>query len=318
MAYQRRVCVIKQLKRGFSADGGAVTGAVYFERLGETLTVTPRIAGLAPVKEGRYALTVGIGEARYTLPLEGDSACVHGAPSLEGGVCVLLSHIRGEAEGVAYGRCGSAPADPTPLLRAVSEQERGSRRRVPNPLPPVQLPAPSPNVPVAPTVPLPDLPKKEEGDVSSPFPYDDEAIAGGDYFAATHEDGGAQGEGAGENGAEAAYDDGAVHAFRAGARTLTYYRSVEARLNKLLMQGEEDGRLKQVFPASRWVKGEGALVGVVYEEGLPRYLCVAAEGELPKAMQGRAAFVPLPFGEGGFWVVFQDADTGEYVRVEEG
>ena len=51
MAYEKRVCVVKQIKKGFSADGGALTGAVYAERLGGELTITPRIAGLSPLRD---------------------------------------------------------------------------------------------------------------------------------------------------------------------------------------------------------------------------------------------------------------------------
>ena len=56
MAYEKRVCVLKQMKKGFAADGGDLSGAVYAERLGSELTVTPRLLGLSPLKEGRYAL----------------------------------------------------------------------------------------------------------------------------------------------------------------------------------------------------------------------------------------------------------------------
>ena len=58
MAYEKRVCVMKQVKKGFTADGGALSGAVYAERTGETLKITPRLLGLAPVRDGRYVLVV--------------------------------------------------------------------------------------------------------------------------------------------------------------------------------------------------------------------------------------------------------------------
>ena len=61
MAYEKRLCVLKQIKKGFSADGSPLSGAVYAERMGSELTVTPRLAGIAPVKEGRYALAVWAG-----------------------------------------------------------------------------------------------------------------------------------------------------------------------------------------------------------------------------------------------------------------
>ena len=43
---------MKQVKKGFSADGSALSGAVYCERLGKEITLTPRLLGLAPVRGG--------------------------------------------------------------------------------------------------------------------------------------------------------------------------------------------------------------------------------------------------------------------------
>ena len=77
--------------------------------------------------------------------------------------------------------------------------------------------------------------------------------------------------------------------------------------------------MKGTFPHSEWVAAEGALLGVLYEEGQPRYLCVAMEHEPPAEAKEASIFVPLsPYSdEKGMFVVFQDADTGEYVRVRE-
>ena len=77
----------------------------------------------------------------------------------------------------------------------------------------------------------------------------------------------------------------------------------------------------KVFPRSEWVKTENALLGVVYRNGKPQYLCVAVEknGDPPEEMKEHCTFVPeSPFSdETGFYIVFQDADTGAYVTVGE-
>ena len=104
----------------------------------------------------------------------------------------------------------------------------------------------------------------------------------------------------------------------------SYYNSVRERLREAFAKFGRDRRLEGVFPCSEWVKAEGALLGIVYEEGAPKYLCVAAEGSReagpPAALAEHAMFVPeTPFSDTvGFFVVFQSADTGEYVTVGEG
>ena len=78
-----------------------------------------------------------------------------------------------------------------------------------------------------------------------------------------------------------------------------------------------DKRLLTAFPQSEWVNSGEALLGTVYENGLPRYLCVAREQPFPEGI--KAVFVPFaPFSEKeGMYIVFQDADTGDYVTVRD-
>ena len=38
MAYEKKLCILKQIGKGFTADGMPLMGAVYAERLGSDLT----------------------------------------------------------------------------------------------------------------------------------------------------------------------------------------------------------------------------------------------------------------------------------------
>lgn len=312
MGFEKRVCVLKQVKKGFSADGGALSGAVYVERLGEELTVMPRLLGVAPVREGRYALALSVGGEIFVVELKGSSSLrIPKAPSLKDGFAALLVFLKGEAEAVAFGSCGLAETDYHTLLAAFSGKSRPAV-----PLPPTELPTFSPNnVPRAPMPPLP-----EEEPAEEPFreegAYDDEAIAEADYYQGDGDDETAGGGNAAEE--KDARED-AAHPFLFGAGSLTYYRSVRQKLEEAFRKFEKDERLLGVFPASEWVKADGVLLGVIYESGKPKYLCVAAEEGLPEEMKPHACFVPTtPFSDMvGLYVVFQSADTGEYVTVAD-
>lgn len=335
MAYEKRVCVLKQIKKGFSADGGALTGAVYAERLGSELTVIPKIAA-APLSEGRYCIAVWADGQIYCLEYQ-NAVKLGNAPSLARGFAALLCFVKGEAEPIAYGGCGEAPRDYSSLLGAINRMsgeenatEKKRKRPIPQPVPPVQIPGVSPNAPLAPTVPLPGpLPDEseeaEEARTAYPFrnKYDDEAIATSDYFCISESD---ENDGASARnkkekktpGNGASEDEsGAAHIPTRGS--LTYYREVKDKLDEVFEKYPRDERLKAIFPMSEWVNSEGALLGVIYEEGVPRYLCVAVEAlkEPPAEVKERGVFVPKTqfSDEEGFYVVFQDADTGEYVRV---
>ena len=120
--------------------------------------------------------------------------------------------------------------------------------------------------------------------------------------------------------AGAAAPDDAVDLAARPRGTLTYYYEVKEKLDAAFAANPRDGALLKAFPHSEWVRTEGARLGIIYANGVPRYLCVAAEGEFPPdAMKEHAVFVPKDaFSQSeGFWVVFQDADTGEYIQVSK-
>lgn len=296
MAYEKRMCVMKQLKKGFSADGDPLSGVVYAERLGEELTVTPRLLGLSPVTEGRYVLVFRAENSTLFLEYGGSPIKTRCSSSLKNGFSALLCFVRGEAEGIAFGGCGDI-VPPERLLSALSEggvkeekypeeQARGK-----------------------------ELPFRELG-------YDDEAIAQDNYYAPKlDEDGGGEGEDRAKEGTIEGGGDPLEDEMDGDPRgSLAYYFEVKEQLDAAREKFPSDERLKAVFPQSEWFQTDVALLGIVYEEGKPRYLCVAVErtGDPPEDMQGACSFVPLPYeGEKGFWIVFQDADTGDTAKVYE-
>ena len=117
MSYEKRVAVLKQINKGFSADGGALSGAVYLERFGRELTVKVQAAGLAALKEGRYALVLSVGNTNFCLALgRGEALKIADAPSIREGFSVLIAFVKDEAQAVAFGRCGSSKTSEKELL----------------------------------------------------------------------------------------------------------------------------------------------------------------------------------------------------------
>ena len=336
MAYEKRLCILKQVKKGFTADGAPLTGAVYAERLGEELTVTPRIAGLAPVKDGRYALALWAGGKSFCLELKGNEPLrIPDAPSISSGFSAIVCFVRsGSVEPVAHGTCGSAPADFSELLTVFEKRERKT------PVPVSEKEVDKADCFRGESVQEPfrvsaDNADGADEDIPGIAPsedvqgrYDDEAIASTDYFDGvwkTSEDAGAGAcgqdeEKAAKDGCGTCADEagGALHPFRLSRGSgLTYYNEIAGKLHETMKKYPRDETLTSVFPHSEWVKTETALLGIIYAEGLPRYLCVGMK-EAPEAYRGVSVFVPVNhFTETeGYYIVFQDADTGEYVKVE--
>ncbi len=336
MAYEKRVAVLKQVGKGFSSDGSVLTGAVYAERLGKDLTLKIQAAGLAALKDGRYVVVFSAEGKRYCLDLgKGESIHVSDAPSLKEGFCVLLAFVKDAVYPVAFGVSGKPQDTAVSLMKLLMEQGEKKGDMPPVPVPPVEIPPVGPNVPRAPVVPVPDFPQKEGQDDGAPFreracAYNDEAIADADYFAESVQKSDRNEDSAGKSqkkrgktsgGENSQKDDLSVNPFLRTKGKLTYYKKVRRDLEEAFRKFPKDTRLLSVFPRSEWVKTDHALLGIVYENGQPRYLCVAAEknGAPPDDMKENCVFVPeSPFTEErGFYIVFQDADSGAYVKTAD-
>ena len=315
MAYEKRVCVMKQIKRGFTADGSALSGAVYAERLGTTLKITPRLLGLAPVVDGRYIIVLQAGGKNFCFEYDGNYEAEN-APSVKEGFCALLCFVKaGTAEPVAYGACGTENASVQSLLTAVEKTGADKKKkRFANPLPSAEATAPAPALP-------------EEGE--QPFRdrlaavYDDEAIAEADYFVPHDENESTSSTRRKEKGKVAGGSDShenetdSPRPVRKGS--LAYYNTVREKLKSAFEKYPRDERFQTTFASSEWVNTGEALLGVVYENGTPRYLCVASEKPFPAEMGRQGLFVPYTnfSDEEGAYIVFQDADTGEYITVHD-
>ncbi len=310
-AYEKCVCILKQVKKGFSADGSALSGYLTAERMGKSLTVTVRLPSAAPVSDGRYVLVLRLGGTDRIGELRGEPLTFE-ADSLAGGLAALVLFTRAEAEPVAFGTTNGTPSY-LPLLSAFERSE--SEKKAPMSANAVKKITESTE-------------KSAVAAEAPPFrgPYDDEAIAADNYFRSQgpHDgDGQAQSgkeaEGDGKTGeAPAGGDDGAVHPF--GGAPLAFYESVREKLALLFERYPADDRLRTAFPHSRWARADDTLIGILYEEGRPRFLCIAKEGSARPADMPASLFVPeTPYSdEKGFYVLFQSADTGEIVTVGEG
>ena len=272
MGYEKRLCILKQVKKGFTADGAPLTGAVYAERLGEELTITPRIAGLAPVKDGRYALALKAGGRSFCLELKGNEPLrIPDAPSIGSGFSVVVCFVRsGSVEPVAHGNCGNASADVSELLTVFEKRE------------------------IKGAAPVSDAEEAEEkdcfrGGFQEPFcgdladkeicanggeKYDDEAIASADYFDGVWqapEDAGAgacsqveEKETKDGSGARADEAGGASHPFRLSrGGGLTYWSEIAGKLLETMKKYPRDETLTKIFPHSEWVRTENALLGII-------------------------------------------------------
>lgn len=109
----------------------------------------------------------------------------------------------------------------------------------------------------------------------------------------------------------------------------SFYNELKNQLDILFDKYPEETFLTEVIPNSKWVKvdyeddGNYIVIGLIYEENQVQYICYGAPGEYsstpPKEFAGLSQWLPLDVEkpeELGYWIIYQDADTGENVEIK--
>jgi hypothetical protein len=108
-----------------------------------------------------------------------------------------------------------------------------------------------------------------------------------------------------------------------------YYLSVKTELDELFRTYPKDSTLHNAFACSEWVRVKGTekdpqyLVGVLYEEGVAKYICYALvannKDNPPVEIKDVCTFVPVSalHENVGFFVIFQSANSGECIKPQQ-
>ncbi len=107
-----------------------------------------------------------------------------------------------------------------------------------------------------------------------------------------------------------------------------FYNLIKEQLDELFSKFPADDTLSNIIPDSKWVRvdydnmGKEYVVGIIYEGDKVKYICYgvpALEGEsLPEELEDFGQWLPLQSDDAngkGFYIMFQDADTGESVKL---
>ncbi len=358
MNYVKKMCILRQIKQGFSGDGKTLSGLIKIEQYGKNLAVEVSIINFAPLVSGEYYCLLSDGRGKTEmLSLRGKSMFnLLSDLDISSGFCGVVCYVKNEVVPIAYGINGNrsydwrailnktippvfpkkegktdsaiaAVADKTAVYSVFDEENEAPRYETNEKLeknPPL----------LAATLP-PPLPEDEK--IGK---YDDEEIARENYYE-VKEDERVQLTKTDENaptqsantakGEEIGFDASADVDVKSVRKTLAkdpdgYYLSIKREIDELFSTYPRDDTLCGAFRRSEWVRIRGSakapkyLVGTLYEDGKARFLCyaLAAENkaEPPEEIKGVCSFVPVSplVGAEGFFVIFQNAATGECVK----
>lgn len=306
--YSKNIAVIKELKQGFSADGGAVTGVVKVELYGMAIRAEVTKINFAPLTEGKYV--TGLSDGNATVVFEGDVYEGRAEIDTTNGFAALICYINGQVSPIAAAVSGNYQGEALGIKAYIERLESGAKN----------------------------------DETAADNKYEDEAIAEVNYYEY------AQGDESGsyvredkaqeESGRAAVQNEKTARAVEEargadgvdggkGEGSLArggFYEKMKNEIEGLLSAYPEERGLCSLIEGSKWVKinyGDDKyyVFGVIYSGGNPQYLCYGVPsdggGEPPESMAGLASFLPSGKKEGGgFWVMYQDAQTGASIKVD--
>lgn len=321
MNYVKKMCILRQVKQGFSGDGKTLSGLIKIEQYGKNLAVEVSIINFAPLASGEYYCLLSDGNGKTEmLTLRGKSLFnIISDIDISRGFCAIICYAKNEIVPIAYGVNGNGSYDWKSILNAT--------------LPPI-FPVAKEEAPTR--APVAETRKVEEMQTD----YDDEGLANDNYFEEKKDEplnlsesvGNAYVESANQNENAQARADVTENADDAGVRQAFttqsegYYRSVKEEIDELFKAHPKDDTLRGAFGCSEWVRVKGDsdkpeyLVGVLYEDGAVKYICYALRAmdkeNPPDEIREVCSYVPVSplIGSTGYFVIFQSASTGECVK----
>ncbi len=332
MNYVKKMCILRQIKQGFSGDGKRLSGLVKIEQYGKNLAVEVSVINFAPLTAGEYYCLLSDGKGRTEmLSLRGKSMFnILSDIDITGGFCAIICYVKNDVVPIAYGINGNGSYDWRTILNAT--------------LPPV---FPEKNSPLCTNARTngADIPKQTAADFIAAAPtdfssknkndggrvatsensthassasahYDDEKIVTENYYQERENEQNVLSENSQnahlesamekneENGTTSAENDNAkslLHPFKTDGDG--YYLSVKNELDELFATYPKDNTLNGAFSCSEWVRVKGTakepqyLVGVLYENGQAKYICYALAAQdknnPPDEIKNVCSFVPV-------------------------
>lgn len=309
-AFFKKMCILKQMKSGYSADGRPLSGLVKAEEYGNVLKAEVSLINFAPLSEGNYCCVIRDKKGRtISFPLTYGGGTFSSSSEVDislGFLAVVCCVDNYDYDAVAYGVNGENVYEVgSLLLRLFGIKNKNSFSSV-----------------KAEKNALSDTEKEDNKEIkevknekkTEKEEYDDEKVADKDYYSFSRS--------LGEE--DNLQSTSLLRAFKISNGD-TYYRSVQSELDEIFNENPPDNSLKNAFPHSVWARAGGtrdSLVGIILDGIVVRYVCYAefADGRESKKVRENGCFVPVSFyknNNSGYYVLFRDADTGAYVKISE-
>lgn len=351
MNFYKKVLVLKEISQGFSLTGKEICGIARMESESGIFTLHLSFINISALNGGRYYAFLKCGKSKTysfdlgTRPISFRTV-ITDALDYAHGVSIGLFFIKDDLPVmIAFSCTEDSSCSLSDLKRTVIEKcmenRKGSDGKPPKPSPvkPPLSPLPNPNPNTCP-------PDEFKG-------YNDEVVATENYYEndvdfaeklkfierfdndSIHDENAMPScfcqEEKEKNSAHTCGFKNETDAVKSQIYSTDnpYYLTVKKHLDELFFKFPEEDALVKIVPESKWVKisysqSKYYVVGLVSEAKTEKYICYGVPATYsptpPETLKGYCSFVPRSIfdltGE-GYWMMFQDAVTGECVKAQK-
>lgn len=119
MNFIKKMCILRQVKQGFSGDGKTLSGLIKIEQYGKNLSVEVSVINFAPLSSGEYYCLLADSRNRTEmLPLRGKSLFnIVSELNAENGFCGVICFVKNGIVPIAYGINGNNVYDWRSLVK---------------------------------------------------------------------------------------------------------------------------------------------------------------------------------------------------------
>lgn len=312
MNFIKKMCILRQVKQGFSGDGKTLSGLVKIEQYGKNLSVEVSVINFAPLSSGEYYCLIADSVGRTEmLPLRGKSLFnIVSELDASDGFCAVVCFVKNGVVPIACGVNGNKIYDWRSLVKN-SAKKAGKETAATNGSVGYEGDRYEPNFTdggaesvrasdLSPTEAREEKPRDATGIQAAKNEnrdkYDDESLAAENYYDREENHERFKTENARKNAYAESGDPLETAQERENAQTNGddpdvrhpfttdsdgYYLAVKGEIDALFAKYPKDESLKGAFADSEWVRVRGEdgkadyLVGVIYDDLKAKYICYA-------------------------------------------
>ncbi len=327
MAFYKKILLLKEQAKNFTATNKSLSGIARIESDEGSNKFYLSLVNLKSAEKGEFVALILDGENElfsFNLGNNQISSCFDFPypPNFKRGFCVGVFHsFNGKSALIAYASTQDFAFSKEQFLKKSEDADFFNKKAVQN-----------------------DDEKSQEEQSHQKKEYDDEAVATENYYIFEQEKEQtdyakqlllnqtddatlnlSQEEGSTKETADASFDE---ILFKSCQKDVVlYYEKVKDDLDNLFKNHPPENSLNSAVPYSKWVRinyspDKHYAVGIIFQNKQPKYICYGVPAKYsanpPEKLKGYCSFLPLSLFDlngDGYWMMYQDASTGECVKI---